>query len=118
MFIDDTLLLAVHTANKQLRLYTVRIDWQASKTSETQSITPSISLIHLTCLDVCAPLIDESPHTISSLQNNEFELSHLMLIPRSPTTPGQPNTSSPIVLCCFFAFFAVFNFWRSTFYYF
>ena len=95
--VDDEILLAIHTTAGRLRLYTIRIDWQMSQ--DSTHVTASLRVQHVTQLDRCLPLFDQS--VLSGMPADECQLCFLTLIPRAPLQPGQNNTTSPVVLAAF-----------------
>ena len=100
---DDALLLVVHTVARQLRLYSLNIDWQAAKSGEQALNIPTLSFQHLTTTDVCAPDLDtaeDMPQMFMSMSSPELELSHLKIIPRRPEIRPE-NTTQPTILAVF-----------------
>jgi hypothetical protein len=89
--VDDTLLLAVCTYNKQIRLYTLKINWQVTKQGEQVQLNPTIDCQHIAVLDSCTP-----HHDPAMAYSVPVELSGLHVIPR-----GLDTNSLPLVLAVF-----------------
>ena len=102
---DDALLLAAHTASKQLKLYSLKIDWHMQKPGETAPNPATLSLQHLITLDICVPSFNgpDSAGGAPLATTRELEMSHLKLLPRPPDPPDETN-AVPIVLGVFSRF--------------
>ena len=97
------MLLVVTTVAKQLRLYSMKIDWQNKSTEQQHTNLPVISTQHLTTVDFCAPSIEfvgSQSNMYMITPASEPELSHLELIPRKPENRS-PRGTLPIILAVF-----------------
>ena len=93
----------MHTVSKQLKLCILKVDWQIPKTGEAAPGPATLSLHHLSTLDICAPsftgpdFVDTAPDH----RPRELELSHLKLLPRPP---DDESSAVPAVLGIFSCF--------------
>ncbi|MCJ1251659.1 mediator complex subunit [Trapelia coarctata] len=97
-----TLLLAVHTVGKKLRLYRVAIDWQVSPGKDQAGSLPKVTLQHLETVDEFQPASEQN-----NLQSNHYmmpsfeaRLSHLELLPPALDMLTKENTL-PTILATF-----------------
>ena len=98
------MLVAIHTASKQLQIFVMKIDWQMPKTPEPPSNPPTISLQHVTSLDMCAPSLSrELEPSLPSMSNplQEPELSHLMFVSRPNPASNDQKDSTPVIFGIF-----------------
>ena len=98
----DSLLLAVYSAGKRLRLYRATIDWQQSTGKDQIASCPKLSFQHLETIDDCCPMLDyttqnQEPYILPS---SEAQLSHLELFPQA-TDPRSKENASPTILATF-----------------
>ncbi|MCJ1388619.1 mediator complex subunit [Xylographa bjoerkii] len=98
----DSLLLAVHTAGKQLRLYRAAIDWQQPTGKDQLASGPRISFQHLETIDDCCPMLDYITQNQETyiLPSSEAQLSHLELLPQA-ADPRSKESASPTILATF-----------------
>ena len=98
----DSLLLTVHTAGKQLRLYRATIDWQQSTGKDQIASGPKISFQHLETIDACCPMLDYTTQNQETyiLPSSEAQLSHLELLPQA-ADPRSKESASPTILATF-----------------
>lgn len=94
MPVDDVVLIAVHTFSKQIRLYSMKIDWRFPKPGEQSSFTPAIECQQLTVLESFCPMLD----TVMLSPSAEPELSHLHIVPRALGRPGALPSQPRIVV--------------------
>ncbi|MCJ1284725.1 mediator complex subunit [Xylographa opegraphella] len=98
----DSLLLAVHTTGKQLRLYRATIDWQQPAGKEPASSEPKISFQHLETIDDCCPMLDYTTQNQETytLPSSEAQLSHIELLAQA-ADPRSKESASPTILATF-----------------
>lgn len=98
----STLLLAVHTVGKKLRLYRLSIDWQVSPGKDQAGSLPKVASQHLETVDEFQPALEQSnlQSNIYMMPSFEAQLSHLELLPPAPDMLNKANTL-PTILATF-----------------
>ncbi|MCJ1479591.1 mediator complex subunit [Lambiella insularis] len=96
----ESLLLAVHTAGKQLRLYRVTIDWQQSTGKDQITSLPKVLFQHLDSVDECCPMLDDTSLEQGNftLPSPEAKLSHLELLPQSTDVRTKEITPATVLV--------------------
>lgn len=102
LVLGESLLLAVHTAGNQLRLYRVTIDWQQLAGKDQTTSLPKILVQHLETVDECRPMLYDTnlQQENYSIPSPEAKLSHLEMLPQS-TDPRIKENTPPIILVVF-----------------
>ncbi|KAH0544055.1 hypothetical protein FGG08_001673 [Glutinoglossum americanum] len=113
---DNSLLLAVHTASHQIRLYRININWNIPTNQKPipQSQVPStatLQISHVKVDDFCFPLgpIEGKDVPQSQIGQNDIsrgdvsraQLSHLEMIPPAPLPSKHSEPSYPIIMATF-----------------
>ena len=101
---DRTTFLAVHTASKQVRLYSLRVQWPTQKPQGDQHLPPAtLALEHLTSINVCAPFSVPLSGQFDAYGSigPPFELTHLDYIAPLPDPLDKGRLSKPRILAAF-----------------
>ena len=114
--IDDTILILVHTASRQLRLHRLTIDWHqpnAGGSGNPASQLPTFSIQHLKTVDYCCPITGESDPDSNFLMtpSSDAQLSHLEILPR-PEIRNKDDSYPTIVAA--FSYLAPLNYYHNS----
>lgn len=98
-FSDDTFLLVVYTAERQIRLYRISLDWQQSVGKE---VPPHAVFNHLETVEDLGPTTDsiDTQSSAFTAPSAFAQLSHLELVPSGVGTRDM-ETPLPTILAVF-----------------
>lgn len=82
-FLDSTMLLATHSADKQLRLYRIGVEFQQTR----------ISITHMQTINNCSPLDYDGSNSLTKA----CQISHLEFVPPGPETRNREAKDAFII---------------------